>query len=98
SSRASISGTADGSASARRAWCVPAWCPAASRKLRLRHNVRSRTRATPTPRAADNSWRDEFEAFARAIETRQNAPVTLADAHAALTIVHRVYALSRRPG
>ena len=29
---------------------------------------------------------------------RQSAPVTLRDAHAALTVVHRVYALSRAPG
>ena len=45
----------------------------------------------------DNSWRDEFEAFAQAIEARRSPPVTLADAHAALTVVHRVYAASRRP-
>jgi len=44
----------------------------------------------------DNSWRDEFEAFAQAIAAGASAPVTLRDAHAALTIVHRVYAASRR--
>ena len=46
----------------------------------------------------DNSWRDEFEAFAQAVEARRPPPVTLRDAHAALTVVHRVYAASRRPG
>ena len=44
----------------------------------------------------DNSWRAELEAFAAAIEARRSPPVTLRDAHAALTVVHRVYAASRR--
>jgi predicted dehydrogenase len=45
----------------------------------------------------DHSWRDELAAFAQAIAARRPPPVTLRDAHAALTIVHRIYALSR-PG
>jgi predicted dehydrogenase len=45
----------------------------------------------------DNSWRDEFAAFTQAIAAGRSAPVTLRDAHAALTVVHRVYAASRRP-
>ena len=44
----------------------------------------------------DNSWRDEFEAFTQAVAAGRGAPVTLRDAHAALTVVHRVYAASRR--
>lgn len=46
----------------------------------------------------DNSWRVEFEAFAEAVAARRSPPVTLRDAHAALTVVHRVYAASRKPG
>jgi predicted dehydrogenase len=44
----------------------------------------------------DNSWRVELEAFRHAIENKQPAPVTLRDAHAALTVVHQVYADSKR--
>jgi predicted dehydrogenase len=44
----------------------------------------------------DHSWRDEFKAFAAAIAAGRSAPVTLRDAHAALTIVYQMYALSRR--
>ncbi|HVX95106.1 MAG TPA: Gfo/Idh/MocA family oxidoreductase [Polyangia bacterium] len=44
----------------------------------------------------DSSWRVELEAFAGAIAAKQPAPVTLRDAHAALTIVHQVYADSKR--
>jgi predicted dehydrogenase len=44
----------------------------------------------------DNSWRVELDAFTRAIAAKQPAPVTLRDAHAALTIVHQVYADSKR--
>jgi predicted dehydrogenase len=43
----------------------------------------------------DNSWRLELEAFAQAIAAGGSAPVTLRDAQAALTVVHRVYAASR---
>ena len=43
----------------------------------------------------DNSWRLELEAFVQAVEARRSPPVTLRDAHAALTIVQRVYALAR---
>ena len=46
----------------------------------------------------DHSWRLELEAFAAAIAARRPAPVGLRDAHAALSIVHQVYALSRNPG
>jgi predicted dehydrogenase len=42
----------------------------------------------------DGSWRLELEAFARSIETKQSPPVTLRDAHAALKIVHEIYARS----
>jgi predicted dehydrogenase len=45
----------------------------------------------------DNSWRLELEAFAQAIEARRSPPVTLRDAHAALTIVHQIYAASAPP-
>ena len=45
----------------------------------------------------DNSWRLELEAFAQAIEARRSPPVTLRDAHAALTIVHQIYAASSPP-
>jgi len=38
----------------------------------------------------------EFEAFAEAVAARRSPPVTLRDAHAALTVVHRVYAASRK--
>jgi predicted dehydrogenase len=44
----------------------------------------------------DNSWRVELDAFAGAIASKRPAPVTLRDAHAALTIVHQVYADSKR--
>jgi predicted dehydrogenase len=43
----------------------------------------------------DRSWRVELDAFARAIETKQPAPVTLRDAHAALAIVYEIYAQSK---
>ena len=43
----------------------------------------------------DHSWRIELEAFTKAIASRSPPPVGLRDAHAALTIVHQVYALSR---
>jgi predicted dehydrogenase len=47
----------------------------------------------------DKSWQVELGAFARAIETKQPAPVTLRDAHAALSIVYEIYAQSKRlPG
>lgn len=45
----------------------------------------------------DLSWRAELQVFAEAIAARRPPPVGLRDAHAALTIVHQVYALSRRP-
>ena len=45
----------------------------------------------------DHSWRLELEAFADAIASRSPPPVGLRDAHAALTIVHQIYALSRTP-
>jgi predicted dehydrogenase len=44
----------------------------------------------------DRSWRVELDAFTRAIETKQPAPVTLRDAHAALAIVYEIYAQSKR--
>jgi predicted dehydrogenase len=44
----------------------------------------------------DNSWRDEIDAFARAVAARESPPVTLRDAHAALTVVHQVYARNPR--
>jgi predicted dehydrogenase len=44
----------------------------------------------------DNSWRVELDAFRQAIEGRRPAPVTLRDAHAALTVVYRVYAAAGR--
>jgi predicted dehydrogenase len=45
----------------------------------------------------DNSWRLELEAFVQAVEAGRTPLVTLRDAHAALTIVHRVYAAARQP-
>jgi predicted dehydrogenase len=42
----------------------------------------------------DHSWRLELEAFVQAIEAGRSPPVTLRDAHAALTIVQQVYAAS----
>ena len=45
----------------------------------------------------DHSWRVELEAFATAIAARRPPAVGLRDAHAALGIVHQVYALSRKP-
>jgi predicted dehydrogenase len=45
----------------------------------------------------DGSWRAEFEAFAQAVAAGRGPLVTLGDAHAALTVVERVYAASRRP-
>jgi predicted dehydrogenase len=44
----------------------------------------------------DNSWRVELEAFAQAIEAGGEPPVTLRDAHAALTVVYQVYAAAGR--
>jgi predicted dehydrogenase len=44
----------------------------------------------------DNSWRLELEAFVQAVEARQSPPVTLRDAHAALTVVHQVYTAARQ--
>jgi len=44
----------------------------------------------------DHSWRLELEAFVGAIEAGQTPPVTLRDAHAALTVVYQVYALCGR--
>jgi predicted dehydrogenase len=44
----------------------------------------------------DNSWRAELEAFAQAIDARRSPPATLRDAQAALTVVQRVYAASRK--
>ena len=44
----------------------------------------------------DNSWRDEIDAFARAVAARESPPVTLRDAHATLTVVHQVYARNPR--
>jgi predicted dehydrogenase len=44
----------------------------------------------------DNSWRLELEAFAQAIEAGREPPVTLRDAHAALTVVYQVYAAAGR--
>ena len=48
----------------------------------------------------DRSWHLELQAFADAIAARRAPLVGLRDAHAALTIVHQVYALSRgaQPG
>jgi predicted dehydrogenase len=43
----------------------------------------------------DRSWHLELEAFAQAIEARRAPPVTLRDAHAALTIVYKIYADAR---
>ncbi|HEY4158074.1 MAG TPA: Gfo/Idh/MocA family oxidoreductase [Polyangiaceae bacterium] len=43
----------------------------------------------------DLSWRVELEAFAQAIAGHKSSMVGLHDAHAALSIVHRVYALTR---
>ncbi len=43
----------------------------------------------------DNSWRLELADFVAAVEAKRPAPITLRDAHAALTIVHQVYAASR---
>jgi predicted dehydrogenase len=45
----------------------------------------------------DNSWRLELEAFVQAVEARRSPLVTLRDAHAALTVVHQVYAAARQP-
>jgi len=45
----------------------------------------------------DHSWRLELAAFATVIAARRPAAVGLRDAHAALSIVHQVYALSRNP-
>ena len=42
----------------------------------------------------DNSWRLELEAFAQAIEAKRPPPVTLRDAHAALSVVYQIYAKS----
>jgi predicted dehydrogenase len=39
----------------------------------------------------DNSWRLELEAFAQAIEAKRSPLVTLRDAHAALTVVRKIY-------
>jgi predicted dehydrogenase len=44
----------------------------------------------------DHSWRLELEAFAKAIETRSAPPVSLRDAHAALTVVYEIYTASKR--
>jgi predicted dehydrogenase len=46
----------------------------------------------------DNSWRLELAAFMAAIEAKRAPPVTLRDAHAALSIVHQVYAAARQAG
>ena len=46
----------------------------------------------------DNSWRLELEAFVQAVEAKRSPPVTLRDAHAALTVVHQVYASARQAG
>jgi predicted dehydrogenase len=43
----------------------------------------------------DNSWRDELEAFSRAIETGAAPMVGLPDAHAALRVVQEVYRSAR---
>jgi predicted dehydrogenase len=42
----------------------------------------------------DNSWRLELEAFAQAVDAKRTPPVTLRDAHAALTVVYQIYAKS----
>lgn len=46
----------------------------------------------------DDSWRLELEAFMAAIEAKRPPPVTLRDAHAALSIVHQVYAAAPKAG
>jgi predicted dehydrogenase len=46
----------------------------------------------------DNSWQAELEAFAQAVAARRSPPVTLRDAQAALTVVHRIYAASQPAG
>ncbi|HEV3032274.1 MAG TPA: Gfo/Idh/MocA family oxidoreductase [Polyangia bacterium] len=44
----------------------------------------------------DNSWRLELESFVQAVEAKRSPLVTLRDAHAALTVVHQVYAAARQ--
>jgi predicted dehydrogenase len=44
----------------------------------------------------DRSWHIELEAFVQAIEAGKTPPVTLRDAHAALTVVYQVYAQAGR--
>jgi predicted dehydrogenase len=44
----------------------------------------------------DNSWRLELEAFVQAVEAGREPPVTLRDAHAALTVVYKIYAAAGR--
>jgi len=44
----------------------------------------------------DNSWRLELEEFVQAIAAKRSPLCTLRDAHAALTVVHQVYAAARQ--
>ncbi len=46
----------------------------------------------------DLSWKVELEAFKKAVEAKHPAPIGLRDAHAALTIVHHVYAAAKAGG
>jgi len=46
----------------------------------------------------DRSWHVELDAFVEAIEGKRAAPVTLRDAHAALTVVYKIYADAKRAG